>query len=403
MAAVLIPVGAIAQTASAPFNLIGLKTESPVVIDGAGPAGFHSDGFQKVAVDFICVSFHNSDPRTATSFRVNFVYYDAMGMHVGGDFLDRSGTFSTDVRIKSYDERTRNANRENCVSMHYPKTGVSLVVYYVDHVDFADGTPWKATLSPIPETLPNYHPARTTPRPRPTFDPLATTTELAPVIQQTYPDCATAAGIAHARTPLLSGLADVPIDPQHNEFIWARTVPGTERDGKIGFAYSVCGDSPNDKSHESAALKLVSTRTGGVSPGVYRVYFPLLTVGRGCWSEVRLLAISLVLEPFANDVPQRVRSATAIASARVTIGSDGKPTDAVLSHDSGNEVLNQAVVKSALASRYWPEIVNGQAVPGTTEFPIVWSTKKTSSTIDVENPGDAKPIPPAVQDAPKGC
>ncbi|MEA2784992.1 MAG: hypothetical protein QOF71_1096 [Candidatus Eremiobacteraeota bacterium] len=118
-----------------------------------------------------CVSFVNDDARPAKRVRFVFAYDDANGKTVGGDTLDRRGTFSRGALIEgmTFNElgvipsagklancRAFSGGFDRDDNLAYPAkdgklTGVRALRVFVEQVDYADGTAWHA--DPPFETL----------------------------------------------------------------------------------------------------------------------------------------------------------------------------------------------------------------------------------------------------------
>jgi hypothetical protein len=150
IAAAVIAAAAPAGAKTAPFRIVTLETKAPVAlvaVTGASTTTLYR------AIDFSCLSFRNTDARTAKHIRFRFIYYDKTGARVGGDVFDRKGTFSTGALVEGYNPKTALAHIENCAEVHFPHEGIALAAAYIETVDFADGTAWTAAPFPIPEHL----------------------------------------------------------------------------------------------------------------------------------------------------------------------------------------------------------------------------------------------------------
>ena len=107
-----------------------------------------------------CVSFKNTDTRTATRVLFEFALIDGNGSHIGSLALDRKGTFSTGVAIEGYrtlsDWSSGGGNRgysDNCTTLTrdmaaLPILSAQFATYIVKRVDYADGTSWSAPTAP---------------------------------------------------------------------------------------------------------------------------------------------------------------------------------------------------------------------------------------------------------------
>jgi len=146
-AAVIAGVAAAAPaSATASFRIVTLETKAPVALVAVTHAG-------TTTTDFSCLSFQNTDARTANHVRFRFIYYDKTGTRVGGDVFDRKGSFSTGSLVEGYNPKTALAHIENCAEIHFPHQGIALAAAYVESVNFADGTTWATAPFPIPDHL----------------------------------------------------------------------------------------------------------------------------------------------------------------------------------------------------------------------------------------------------------
>jgi hypothetical protein len=103
-----------------------------------------------------CISFKNTDPRTATRVLFEFALFDGNGAHVGSLELDRKGTFSTGIAIDGYhtlaEWASGGGNRgyaDNCTRLSanmaaLPILQAKYATYIVKRVEYADGTSWSA-------------------------------------------------------------------------------------------------------------------------------------------------------------------------------------------------------------------------------------------------------------------
>jgi outer membrane biosynthesis protein TonB len=109
-----------------------------------------------------CVSFKNTDSRTATRVLFAFTLVDGNGGNVGTFTLDRRGTFSPGIDINGYsglsDWASGGGNRgyaDNCTTLSrnmaaLPILSARFATYSVQRVEYADGTSWNATGSSQP-------------------------------------------------------------------------------------------------------------------------------------------------------------------------------------------------------------------------------------------------------------
>jgi len=103
-----------------------------------------------------CVSFKNTDSRTATRVLFAFTLVDGNGAEVGALTLDRRGTFSPGIDINGYsglsDWASGGGNRgyaDNCTTLSrnmaaLPILSARFATYAVKRVEYADGTSWNA-------------------------------------------------------------------------------------------------------------------------------------------------------------------------------------------------------------------------------------------------------------------
>ena len=156
------PADTSAQSATAPFSKVSVNSKSSIIIMRAANAGTIG-GFSKPRVQYECLTFKNMDRRTATEIVFHFRYYNDVGDHVGDDVLTRNGTFSYGATIEGVSNRSTDVHQENCVEIHYPKDGISLVTMWVDRATYDDATTWTAGDLHLPEHLPNWRPTNTAP------------------------------------------------------------------------------------------------------------------------------------------------------------------------------------------------------------------------------------------------
>ncbi|MGR4066185.1 MAG: hypothetical protein ACLQPV_12175 [Vulcanimicrobiaceae bacterium] len=103
-----------------------------------------------------CVSFKNTDTRTATRVVFAFDLVDGNGAQVGTLSLDRRGTFSPGIDINGYsglsDWASGGGNRgyaDNCTTLSrqmaaLPILSARFATYSIKRVEYADGTSWSA-------------------------------------------------------------------------------------------------------------------------------------------------------------------------------------------------------------------------------------------------------------------
>jgi hypothetical protein len=102
-----------------------------------------------------CVSFENTDARTAEQITFHFVYYDTLNNHAGDTDLVRAGKFTQGTVIESVNAKTNLINDEDCVAIPYHQQGVALVVMFVTSVTYADNSVFTTSGPAIPEHLDN--------------------------------------------------------------------------------------------------------------------------------------------------------------------------------------------------------------------------------------------------------
>jgi hypothetical protein len=137
---------------------IGGATDGNVTVLG-GWAAVRRDGRGARA----CISFKNTDSRTATRVLFQFPISDKAGAVLAELELDRRGTFSPGIDIRGWDslEAWQSGQHrgydENCTSVStgmaaLPLLAARIATYRILRVEYADGTSWKApvTASPSP-------------------------------------------------------------------------------------------------------------------------------------------------------------------------------------------------------------------------------------------------------------
>jgi hypothetical protein len=134
-----------------------LEFGSPTI--GGAPAGniVVLGGWASVRRDgrgaHACVSFKNTDTRTATRVLFQFPLSDEAGVELGQLELDRRGTFSpnTDINgwgsMASWQGSSNRRNDENCTSVSagaaaLPLLAARFATYRIVRVEYADGTSW---------------------------------------------------------------------------------------------------------------------------------------------------------------------------------------------------------------------------------------------------------------------
>jgi hypothetical protein len=151
-----------------PFVKVAIDSKSSIDIDRAVNM-YNTTALGLARVLYECFIFKNVDRRAATEIVFHFRYYNANGDHNGDDVLTRRGRFSTGVdivpRVRIIDPPGQ------CVQLHYPPDGISIFTFWIQSVNYDDGTTWTANDLQLPEHLPDWHPAATAaPAPRPSTD-----------------------------------------------------------------------------------------------------------------------------------------------------------------------------------------------------------------------------------------
>jgi hypothetical protein len=101
----------------------------------------------------VCVSFENTDARTAKQITFHFVYYDTLNNHAGDTDLVRTGTFTHGSVIEGVNAKTGLINEEDCVRLPYHQQGIALVVMFVTSVTYADNSVFTTSGPAVPEHL----------------------------------------------------------------------------------------------------------------------------------------------------------------------------------------------------------------------------------------------------------
>lgn len=142
-----------------PFQKVALESNSSILIKQLLNFGLLAPSVGKPLVLDECIVFRNLERRTATEVTFHFRYYNSLGNHNGDDVLTRRGKFSTGVDIVGMNQWTQFNPTSECVKIHYPRDGISLLMVWVQSVKYDDGTAWAATDLQLPDRLPNWHPA----------------------------------------------------------------------------------------------------------------------------------------------------------------------------------------------------------------------------------------------------
>jgi hypothetical protein len=112
-----------------------------------------------------CVSFKNSDTRTATRVLFQFPISDEAGVELGQLELDRRGTFSPGIDINgwgsmaSWQGSSNRRNDENCTGVSasmaaLPLLAARFATYRIVRVEYGDGTSWTPATTPQATTPP---------------------------------------------------------------------------------------------------------------------------------------------------------------------------------------------------------------------------------------------------------
>lgn len=137
---------------------IGGPPEGGIVVQ-SGWAAVKRDGRGARA----CISFKNTDTRTATRILFQFPISDDAGVALATLDLDRRGTFSPGIDIRGWNDLASwqgNSNRgydENCTSIDasmaaLPLLAARFATYGIARVEYADGTSW----TPPPAMSPQH-------------------------------------------------------------------------------------------------------------------------------------------------------------------------------------------------------------------------------------------------------
>ncbi len=107
---------------------------------------------QSPDTQWACLDFVNRDARRASEIDFQFVYYDTLNNHAGGDDLVRTGSFSQGAEVRS-EKRNGDFDETGCVHLPRHAQGISLIIAFVKSIRFADGKTWTTGGPTIPEHL----------------------------------------------------------------------------------------------------------------------------------------------------------------------------------------------------------------------------------------------------------
>jgi len=330
------------------FHYVRIRTASPVVLETLAaeePPVYHGGILNNVIA---CPTFVNTDVRTATAVRITVVFYDENGTRKSSQLISRAGTFATGVRQEGLG---------GCARLRLPDADDLVIASYVDSVAFADGSAWTAEGIMLPDhVIPGTLVAA--PEPAAVSAIAADVDDLAPEIVGTYPNCA-------------SGLALPPGDPKTTVLVGVQ--PGAPIGDGLYHIGDVASCAPSaDVEHDAAAAKAVAAMpVAVVRAAAFRVYFPTVDVAASCNASARLLNRRIISAPGDGRVGLTPLGDYA-ASAHVDVRADGYPSAVTIAESSKRPAFDEGLRLSALASRYWPAIVNGAPAPGSYDFAMRW-------------------------------
>jgi hypothetical protein len=299
-----------------------------------------------------CVAFHNTDPRTATAVRIESVYYNDAGTRKFSQLFTRTGTFGIGVEQGG----SADPSAANCVRMKLPDAENIAVAYYVDSVDFADGSKWIAEGLTFPDQV---IPGTVVPAPQIPKAPALAGTQLAPELLVRYPNCATAEA-ARINPNVAGTLVDVQPGAPIGDGLF-----------HIG-AVTLCQPSTNPALDAAALAAVRSLPEAIVREAAFRMFVPTMSYPATCQAPVRLLNMRLI-EP-QRELTEGGPAATGeyTALAHVDVRPDGYPGKITIVQSSKRAEFDDALRLSALATRYFPAIVNGAPALGGYDFPMSW-------------------------------
>jgi hypothetical protein len=322
-----------------------------------------------------CAAFHNTDPRTATAVRIEAVFYNDRGTRKYSQLLTRTGTFGTGVMQGGNGD----SSVDNCFRLHLPDADDIAVAFYIDSVDYADGSTWVAEGLTLPDrALPG------TLVPAPVIPPSpSTVTQLPPEVVAVYPSCAVALAVA-ADPPIAGTIVGVQPGPPIGEGLY-----------HIGDA-TVCRPTANAAADSEALAAVQALPAAIVRGAAFRVIVPELAYPPACVAPVRLLHRQLVERPGSALGPPP--SGEYVAVAHVDVRLDGYPGNITIVRSSNRPEFDAALRLSAGASRYVPAIVHGTPAFGAYDFAMRW-------VVETSNNGhvSTRTFGPSFEPLPAGC
>ena len=348
-----VPAGAQEVTS---VHTMEVPARGPVVIDRFITAGEGGVEFPEAdTIDRVCVAFHNTDPRPATAVHLQLVFFDGGGTRTGSKVLTRTGTFSTGARVAAADDHR--THPEDCLPIKVPTGEQIVIAYYIDRVDFADGTSWNATGLVFPDRAVPGLMQPDVPAPK----TIAAGATLAPVVTRTAATCES------ATVPAIPAVQSVRVLAQPG-------APLGEGLFRIGDVATCPGAAAG--SGDAAALAAVKQYPVAiVGPQMFQVEVPALAVSATCSMPPRLLS-RVLLNTRDESWEGRGRLAPVgdyTGNVHVTVRADGFPTNPKLTRSTGREEYDFALKYSAMESRFWPALDNGAPVTGDFDFAMRWS------------------------------
>jgi hypothetical protein len=357
------------------IRFVAIPSDGPVTINNVAPAGRIVDDFRDIGpAKLVCAWFTNTAPATAKTIGIEFVYYDGAGNRFDGALLERKGTFSTGVRQFASARYNQRIFRDSCVTLKRPRNNFSAIVAYVDHVEFVDGTRWNAQdirladhVAPGSRNVAYDFTDPATAR-APAVQLAAN--ELAPLFIGTSPSC-TSSAVTYVPSVFDPAVVSA-LTPARNVFVDAR--PGAPAMGNlfnIGNV-TVCSKSGN-ADHDAAAIATVEgTHVAIRQEQVFRVYVPAISTSAGCTDDARLLNLVMLNATPVTEAEGPAKGGEYIGVVHVSVAPDGHASGATLVRSAGPPEFDDAVARSALASRYWPAISAGKRVLSGFDFAMRW-------------------------------